>query len=540
VLTVAGIAIAALVALTATFLHGRTTGRLRRRIQLVLAAAATYAAAEAVAAASWLLFEQPRAFGATTLALTAFIPVGVALGYSARLRASADRILTATLEAAGSAAPALTAGVIVIGGFRGRPNPHERVALVLGAAATIVALGVAAYARPLVRTGVARAVRGRRLTPAALADWFAARLTRALPLEELLLQLTEAMQRSFDLASAEVWTAEGPVVERVASIPHMARMRLELDERTMAVLSTARVAGNAWAHLWLPGVHDGSHDGPLRIASAVHSGELVAILVAARPTGGERFTDEDDAALGELARQVAAALRTVRLDAALQDSLEDLQRRAEELRSSRARIVAAGDAERRRIERDLHDGAQQRLVAVSIELGLARAALERDPDEAVAILDRLQGEVRDTVADVRALAHGVYPPALRDGGLSDALRAAAARAALPTDVDARDIGRYPEVIEAAVYFCCLEALQNAAKHAGPGAEALITVLADGDVLHFEVRDNGAGFADDRGPAGQGLQNMIDRVGALGGSLDVTSAPGQGTVVAGVVPVVENA
>ena len=216
------------------------------------------------------------------------------------------------------------------------------------------------------------------------------------------------------------------------------------------------------------------------------------------------------------------------------DSLTDLRREARELRASRARIVAAADAERLRIERDLHDGAQQHLTSLSVRLLMAAKLVGQDP-ELASLLEQLGAEVRDTARELRNLAHGIYPPLLRANGLADALFAAASHATLPTRVQAGPAGRYPADVEAAVYFCCLEAMQNACKHAGEQASIRLRVREEAGTLTFEVTDDGAGFdATDRNP-GAGLLNMADRLGALGGRLRVDSAPGQGTRVTGTVP-----
>ena len=189
----------------------------------------------------------------------------------------------------------------------------------------------------------------------------------------------------------------------------------------------------------------------------------------------EQLGDEVDAALAELARETGLVLRNVRLDSDLQASLAELRRQAEELRASRARVVAAADEERRRIERDLHDGAQQHLVGLAANLGAVQRLIEDDPEDAKAVLDGLQRAVRESMESLRVLAHGVYPPLLEDRGLAEALAHAARSAAAPANVDATGLSRYDPGIETAVYFCCLESLQNAAKHAGDGARARVRV-----------------------------------------------------------------
>jgi signal transduction histidine kinase len=220
----------------------------------------------------------------------------------------------------------------------------------------------------------------------------------------------------------------------------------------------------------------------------------------------------------------------------LQKSLEDLRLQAEQLQESRARIVAASDAARRQIERNLHDGAQQHLVALAVNVRLARRLAETDPAGSLEILDQLGEGLQNAVQELRALAHGIYPPLLADRGIEEALRGAAGRAALPATVEAGGLRRYSPEMEAAVYFCCLEALQNAGKHAGPGAGATVKVWEEPGSLRFEVADDGAGF-DARGAKGKGagFVNMGDRVGAMGGTVQVNSAPGQGPALSGRIP-----
>jgi signal transduction histidine kinase len=209
-----------------------------------------------------------------------------------------------------------------------------------------------------------------------------------------------------------------------------------------------------------------------------------------------------------------------------------------EVRESRSRIQAAADDERRRIERDLHDGAQQRLVALRIKLELAaeRAGGARPADAAA--LRGLGGEVEDALEEVRSLARGIYPAPLADRGLVEGLRAAALRHPLPTTVLAAGVHRYPAEVETAAYFCCLEALQNVAKHA-VGATAAVIDLSDNGSLHVEVRDDGAGFEPADVAGGVGFVSMRDRLAAVGGELAVSSSPGRGTRITASIPLGSN-
>jgi signal transduction histidine kinase len=205
-----------------------------------------------------------------------------------------------------------------------------------------------------------------------------------------------------------------------------------------------------------------------------------------------------------------------------------------QVRESRARIQAAADAERRRIERDLHDGAQQRLVALRIKLELAAERIGDGEGEAAAVLRGLGADVEEALEEVRSLAHGIYPPSLADRGLVEGLRAAALRNPFPTTVLAAGVQRYSREVETAAYFCCLEALQNVAKHA-QGASAAVIELSDNGSLRVEVRDDGAGFDPAMVNGGAGLLSMHDRLAAVGGELAITSSPGRGTRVAARIP-----
>ncbi|HJS92692.1 MAG TPA: histidine kinase [Solirubrobacteraceae bacterium] len=206
-----------------------------------------------------------------------------------------------------------------------------------------------------------------------------------------------------------------------------------------------------------------------------------------------------------------------------------------DLRAAQRRVAVAGDAERRRIERDLHDGAQQRLMALRLELGLLEERVSDDPKRATEMLRELRLELDEALDELRELAHGLYPPLLASDGLEAALAATARRSAIPVTIDTNGMTRAPRSIESAAYFCCLEALQNAAKHAGPDARAVIELRMKDGSLRFSVRDDGAGFDPGDMQPGYGLINLRDRLSALGGDASVTSAPGAGTTMTGYIP-----
>jgi signal transduction histidine kinase/DNA-binding response OmpR family regulator len=206
-----------------------------------------------------------------------------------------------------------------------------------------------------------------------------------------------------------------------------------------------------------------------------------------------------------------------------------------DLRAAQRRVAAAGDAERRRIERDLHDGAQQRLTAIRIELGMLEETLDANDPGAAARLHAIREQINAALEELRELGHGVYPPLLASDGLHAALAATARRAAIPVMVQGRELARAPRSIESNAYFCCLEAIQNCAKHAGPGASVSVDLSIRDGVLEFRVTDDGVGFDANAVRPGHGLINMRDRLDALGGHAEITSAPGQGTTVHGQLP-----
>ncbi len=222
------------------------------------------------------------------------------------------------------------------------------------------------------------------------------------------------------------------------------------------------------------------------------------------------------------------ALENRRLEHDLLDSVDAV-------RASQRRLVGAASAERRKIERDLHDGVQQKLVALRIRLELVRDLAARDSG----LGNRLAGiaaDFDDALEDLRSTAHGIYPPLLADEGLEPALREIARRSSVQLTVELEDVGRLSEDSETAIYYCCLEALQNVAKHAGDDAVASLRLWRDQRAVRFSVSDDGVGFVPRSAVKGAGLTNMADRIGAVGGMLSVRSTPGEGTKVLGRVAI----
>jgi signal transduction histidine kinase len=209
--------------------------------------------------------------------------------------------------------------------------------------------------------------------------------------------------------------------------------------------------------------------------------------------------------------------------AALRTSEGQLAEHAADLAASRTRLITAADEERRRLERDLHDGAQQHLVALSVLIQLARNA---ERDRAEPLLTEASELLDTAISEIRRLAHGIYPPLLISGGLAEALPALAARAPVPVQLNLGRIGRYPPSTEAAFYYCCSEALQNAVKHGGPDTTVTVTAVANEHTLTLMISDTGCGFTPTN--MGMGLTNMTDRLSAIGGRLGIYTAPGRGT------------
>lgn len=203
-------------------------------------------------------------------------------------------------------------------------------------------------------------------------------------------------------------------------------------------------------------------------------------------------------------------------------------------REGRRRLIDAAEGERRRIERNIHDGAQQQLVAISVKLGIAKTLVAKDPDKAVALLADLQTEAQDALDSLREMTRGTYPPVLADEGLVAAIEVKARRAPFDVAVEGNDIGRFPKEIETAVYYCCLEALQNASKYAS-ASRATVSLRCVGGEISFTVADDGEGFDPQTAKRGVGLRSMTERLEALGGAIEVRSAPGGGTTVAGRLP-----
>jgi len=510
-------------------------GRDRERLQWAGSGAAAAVTAALAVAVLHLLVSWPANVAAVTAAATVLLPLALIIGDLPGLGPAGGRVLVHVLSGTGFAAGVSVIYLVIVLGLGNAPaSPADRQVLALSMLAAAVAAVAYVPARVRLTAWATRVVFGARQAPDEVLRTFGSRLTRAITMDELLLQLAESLRKTMTLASAEVFTGTGDVLERVAAVPDTGPRSVVVSARERPVVTRAGVSGQAWASVWLPALLDGRGPAQLRVAPCSHAGELLGLIVVERPATADAFTDEDDRVLTELARQVGLACHNAQLDTALQTTLDELRKQADELRESRARIVASGDAERRRVERNLHDGAQQNLVALAVSLRLAKDILAEDTDAAGEMLDQLAVDVKQTIAELRELAHGIYPPLLADSGLREALRAAGGRSPLPVEVTCEGTGRYGSEIEAAVYFCCLEALQNAAKHAA-GAHVEIRVWEESGGLLFTVSDDGPGFDAAVASRGHGYVNMADRLGAIGGTVRWLSEPGHGSQVRGSIP-----
>jgi signal transduction histidine kinase len=256
-----------------------------------------------------------------------------------------------------------------------------------------------------------------------------------------------------------------------------------------------------------------------------HSGACLGRLAVLRHSG-QPLTPTEERLMDGLALEAGLVLHNAGLQ-------EELGRRLEELRESRHRLVAAQDEARRRLERDLHDGAQQNLISLRMKLGLATSMANQKPEELEPLLQEMQSELGEALDSLRNLARGVYPPLLEAEGLRPALRARARQVALSVEVHCGD-ERYPRELEGAVYFCCSEALQNVAKHSR-ATRGSVRVWREDGRLRFEVRDDGRGLDAGAPRPGGGLQNLRDRLDVLGGGIEVSSTPGAGVSVSGWLP-----
>ncbi len=389
--------------------------------------------------------------------------------------------------------------VVGVGSLFGRGNESN-----LGL--SIVATAVAAIAfQPLrARAGkiANRIVYGKRSTPYEALSNLSEQLRESYASEDLLVEMARIMAQGTGAKEARVWMRSGDTLWTAGSWPR------ELPRRELPVADDLPMTD---ATLWVP---------------VRHVGELLGALSITK-TPGDPPTPTEERLVTDLGAQAGLVLHNSRLT-------QELLARLEDLKASRQRLVKAQDEERRRIERNLRAGAQQQLVALKVRLGLLQSIVA--DETAKTMLGELATDTGQAIDDLRDLARGIYPPLLAADGLRAALSSQAAKAVVPTQVDAEGIPRYQPEVEATVYFCVLEAMQNIAKYADAG-EARVRLWTEDQHLRFEVVDDGRGFDPATTARGAGLGNMADRLGALDGRIEVSSSPGSGTTLRGELPAI---
>ena len=351
----------------------------------------------------------------------------------------------------------------------------------------------------LARRAARRVVFGSRAAPYEVMSAFAERVGETYSTEDVLPRMAQILVEGTGATGARVWLQVGGELHAEAVWPN------DLEDRAPLPFAGQR----------LPQI-DGESAIEVR-----ERGELLGALSVVMPAS-DPMNPSKERLVRDLAAQAGLVLRNVRL--------------IEELRGSRRRLVAAEDSERRRLERNIHDGAQQQLVALQVKQRLVRDLIERDPAKALELMTQLQVDTTEALDDLRDLARGIYPPLLADQGLGAALESQARKSVVPISVETDGVERYPQDVEAAVYFCALEALNNLAKYAS-ASRATVALAQTNGTLTFAVSDDGVGFSvGERTSGGTGLQGMADRLDAIGGALEIRSVPGEGTTVLGRVPV----
>lgn len=460
--------------------YRRASGDERQQIKWLGYAAGLYAAQVLLTNAYYSTGQHTLDAIATTLNIASVIafPVAVGIGILRYRLFDIDLVINKTLVYGALAALITGFYVAVVVGLGSLVGERSNVLLAIVATA-LIALGFQPLRQRLQRVAN-RVVFGRRATPYEVLAEFSQQVAEVYAGEDVVQRMARVLAEGTGAERAEVWIGDRPAA-----------------------------------------VFGAGGSGEVRSVEVSHQGEVLGSLKLVKRRG-DTLTQHEEKLLADLANQAGLVLRNVGLT-------QQLLQRLEELRASRQRLVRVQDEERRRLERDLHDGAQQHLVALKLRLGLARAAPTAE------LLAELEGQAGEALQTIRELARGIYPPLLQDRGLADALAAQARRATVPVSVEADGLGRFPQEVEAAAYFCVLEALQNVQKHAGAASATVRLWEADG-ALRFEVEDSGPGFDTRHASAGSGLTNLRDRLEALGGDLRVVSARGQGTKVYGAVPV----
>ena len=464
------------------------------QLAALLASAATGSESNQVTVVAYVVMPVIALFGIPAVITLAILKHGLYQIDVIINRAVQYGLLSAALTAVYAA---IVIGIGTLAGYAGGP--------VLTVAAAVAVALLFQPVRQQARLVANRLIYGERATPYQVLADFAQDMAGQLDLDLALDRMASLLAAATGAVRVEVWIRVGAELRPQVTWPRGAARPAAVPLIGAAELPVFEQASRAIA--------------------VRHRDELLGALTVQKPRN-EPVSAAEDKLLTHLASQAGLVLRNVGLTAELNATIDDL-------RASRRRLVRAQDEERQRIERNLHDGAQQQLVALMVQLSLLEDA--RDADDVRQLTGQLRSGLRTAIDDLRALARGIYPQLLADQGLGPALRAQAGRAALPVLVETDGIGRYPRDTEAAVYFCVLEALQNVAKYAR-ASRAVIALCCPGSHLEFTVTDDGTGFDTAQASCGTGLQSMADRLAAAGGTLRIQSAPELGTTVSGRLPV----
>jgi signal transduction histidine kinase len=439
---------------------------------------------------------------AAILATLAFVPIAAGIAILKYRLYDIDVVINRTVVYGALAVFITAVYVAIVVGIGSVAGGGDEPNLGLQIASTAVVAVAFQPVRERVQRFANRLVYGRRATPYEVMAGFSRRVAGTLSIHDVLREMAEAAGSGIGARRARVRLFL-PNAERVVTWPDDGRT--EMDQ-VLAI-------------------------------PVGYRGEPIGEIAVEKPPG-EPITPAERALLDDLASQAGLAMHNVRLTEDLAARADQVADQSEQLRRSRERLVTARDVQRRRLERDIREGPQQRLLAIGGRLKEATGAVERDPQKVTEILDDLTWQANSTLEGLRDLARGIFPPLLADRGIVPALRAHVRKVGADATVDASlgfDDERFDPDTEATVYFCCLQAIQNVVRHAG-NARTIVRLERDADgAVVFSVRDEGPGFDVDRVPRGMGFDIMQDRVDALGGELEVVSSPGAGTTVTGRVP-----
>jgi signal transduction histidine kinase len=480
----------------------RASGDERQQIRWLAFTSAIGGLAFVVAVVSGIGLEQDETNLVNGIAFYVFF-VAVGLGVPAAIGVALlkyrlwdlDVVLKKTLAAAvvvGAVVAISIVALLGLGGILVGPI-SDQPGLVL-----VVGLLVGALLWPLLRVArrvADRIVYGSRATPYEILTEFSDRMAESYATDDVLPRMATILGEGTGAERVDIWLHVGDGLLPTAGWP---AGRREEGPEVLPLFALARP----------------------ETFEVRHQGEILGAIGVVMPAN-DPMNPSKERLIRDLASQAGLVLRNVRL--------------IEDLRESRRRIVAAVDQGRRRLERNIHDGAQQQLVALAVKLRLAEGAVARDREEAQELLRQLGADVTDALENLRDLARGIYPPLLADEGLGAALTAQARKSPVPVHLDLDGIGRYRQDVEGSVYFCVLEALQNVAKYA-QASRVELELRQEPNRLAFSVRDDGVGFDLATAPRGSGVQGMVDRIEAVGGKLEIVTAPGRGTHVAGAIPV----